>query len=419
MKKSSLFWLWVLLLPWLFISCNQEPQVYEWRGTDRAGVYPDQGLLKTWPDGGPELVWEFDGLGNGFGSPVFTPEGMYITGELDSLAWLFYFDTDGELVWKKDFGPEWVKNWNGSRSAPTIIDDQAFVVSGMGALYAFERFSGDVLWSVNMVEDLGGEFPLFGFSEAPAVEGDVVFCTPGGPENNVVALNRFSGEVVWSNPGMGERPGYNQPRIIELESRSVLVTFSAYHALALDTQTGELLWTHVQDNTPPEERKPGTGDTHANTILYENGSIYYAEGDGNCGVRLLLSEDGSSIEEVWRNSDFDSYMSGIIKLGDYLYGTGTRQKDLRCVLAETGETISANKLGVGVVLSADNMLYFYNWSGEVMLITPDPQNMEVKGLFKITKGSKQHFAHPVIHDSKLYVRRGEVIQAYDIKDHSI
>jgi len=53
-----------------------------------------------------------------------------------------------------------------------------------------------------------------------------------------------------------------------------------------DTKTGELLWTQNQDNTKPDERKPGLGDTHSNTIIFDDGNIYYAAGDGNGGVKL-------------------------------------------------------------------------------------------------------------------------------------
>ena len=84
-------------------SLNQKPQIYEWRGENRSGIYNETGLLTTWPDEGPKLVWEYEGIGNGYGSPVFTPEGMYIMGEIDSLAYLFAFDPEGQLMWKSDF----------------------------------------------------------------------------------------------------------------------------------------------------------------------------------------------------------------------------------------------------------------------------------------------------------------------------
>jgi len=381
---------------------------------DREGIYADEGLMKTWPESGPEVVWETDIIGNGYGSPVFTGDMMYIMGEVDTMAILFAFDLDGDLVWKSDYGKEWVKNYNGSRCAPTIVDDQVFAVSGLGNLYCFDRHTGETLWSVDMVNDLEGEFPLFGYSEAIEVEDGLVFCMPGGTKNNVVALDRLTGDVVWSCKGLGERPGYNQPRIIELEERNVLVHFSAYAAIGLDTQTGELLWSHNQDNTTPEERKPGLGDTHSNTVLYDDGYIYYSAGDGNCGVKLELAPDGSSIKEVWRNADFDGYMGGIVKIGDWLYGCGSAKPGLKSINTSTGELGSVMKSAPGNVISADGMLYYYNFRGEVILVDMDPENLQEISKFRMKKGKKEHFAHPVINDGKLYVRHGNVLQAYDI-----
>lgn len=374
--------------------------------------------MESWPEDGPELVWEYEGIGNGYGSPVFTGDRMYIMGELDdldSLAFLFAFAIDGELLWKSDFGPEWVKNWNGSRCAPTIVDELIYVTSGMGNIYCFDSENGEKQWSVDMVNDLGGVFPLFGFSEALVVDGDKVFCTPGGKENNVVALDRFTGEIIWTNTGKGERSGYNQGQIIRLEDRNIFVTFTAYEMMGFDTQTGELLWIHEQDNTPLEDRAPGKGDTHANSVIYENGFIYYAAGDGNGGVKLELSPDGISIKEIWRNPQFDSYMGGIVKIGNYLYGCGSAKPGLKSINAETGEIGKELKIGSGAIIAGGNMLYYYNFKGEVMLIPQDPLEMEVVSKFRITRGSGEHFSHPVINNGRLYVRHGNVIQAFDVR----
>nr|NQU92173.1 PQQ-like beta-propeller repeat protein [Bacteroidota bacterium] len=431
MKKLNFALLMAALLLIGVYSCNQAPKstdgqdensseqiqhVYEWRGENRSGIYPDTGLLKVWPEAGPELVWEYEGIGNGYGSPVFTPDKMYILGEIDSLACLFAFDLKGNLLWKQDFGEEWVKNYNGSRSTPTIVDSLIYVTSGMGNLYCFNRETGEEIWSVMMVDDLHGTYPLFGYSESVIIEDGKVFCTPGGADTNVVALDRFTGDIIWISKGAGERPGYNSPQIVKLNDRNVMVNFTAYELLGHDTKTGELLWMQNQDNTKPEERRPGMGDTHSNTIIYDNGFIYYAAGDGNGGVKLALAPNGKSIEEVWRNTEFDSYMGGIVKLGDNLYGCGTAKRDFKSINAESGEIGKVLKIGMGVVIAADGMLYYYNLAGDVMLITPDPLNMEVVGKFKIKKGDNEHFAHPVINNGKLYVRHGNVIQAYNIQE---
>jgi len=394
---------------------DKKTAVYEWRGENRKGIYPDKNLLKTWPAEGPQVVWEYQGIGNGYGSPVFTNDKMYIQGETDSLAYLFAFNEDGSLLWKKDFGKEWVRNWNGSRSAPTIVGDLVYVTSGLGNIYCFNRYTGEKKWSVDMIHDLHGQFPLFGYSEAVIIEGDKLFCTPGGRDTNVVALNRFTSDIVWISKGAGERPGYNQPQIIRLNNRSILVNFTAYQMMGHDTKTGELLWVHNQDNLKPEEHGPGKGDTHANTIIYDDGYIYYAEGDGNCGVKLKLSPDGTSIQEVWRNKEFDSFMGGIVKLGDHLYGGSAAKPEFKSINAGTGLIEKSLKIGSGAVIAADDMLYYYSTKGDFFLINADPINMEVVSKFKITKGTKEHFAHPVIHDGKLYVRHGNTLQAFQLK----
>jgi len=39
-----------------------------WRGPDRNAISADTGLLKTWPEGGPPLLWKASGIGPGFSS---------------------------------------------------------------------------------------------------------------------------------------------------------------------------------------------------------------------------------------------------------------------------------------------------------------------------------------------------------------
>ncbi len=431
MKKTNIGLLITILFMVVLSSCHNPVEssdnklketvkkyekVYEWRGVNRSGIYNEVNLLKEWAEDSPDLVWEFEGLGNGYGSPIFTPDRMYVAGEIDSIGYLFSFDNFGNLLWKKPYGKAWMVNYTGSRSAPTIIGDHIYLVSGLGVVYCLDNNTGDEIWSVDMIGDLHGSFPLFGYSESVIIEDDLLFCMPGGVDTNVVALNRNTGEIIWVSKGNSERPGYNSAQIINLKNRNILVNFSAYELLGHDTKTGELLWLQNQDNTTPLERKPGLGDTHSNTIIYEDGFIYYAAGDGNGGVKLKLSEDGKTIEEVWRNKDFDSYMGGIVKIGDYLYGCGTAKRDFKSINVETGEIGSILKAGSGAVIAADNMLYYYNFKGDVMLVTLDPLNMEVAGKFKITKGSREHFAHPVINKGKLYIRHGNIIQAYDIKN---
>ena len=404
----------VFVLTLLLSSCSGKEKIYEWRGKDRTGIYIESNLLKKWPADGPKEIWTVENIGNGFVSPVFTRNSFFITGEVDSMTILFCYNLKGEKLWQTTLGKEWNKSYPGSRCTPTIVDDLIYVGTGLGNLYCVSRKDGKIVWSKELINDFNGVLPLYGYSEAALIDGDKVFWTPGGKEFNVVALNRFTGELIWANKGFGETSAYNPPKLITLPSRNILATFSSYHLMGFDTKTGKLLWAHEQDNYPLDQRAPGYGDTHSNTVLFEDGSIYYAEGDGNCGVKLTLSDDGTKITEVWRNKGFDSYMGGIIKSGNYLYGSGSAKPLLLSINATTGELTDSLKIGSGTLISADNMLYYYNQKGDLMLLSYDQGKMEMVSSFRIKKGTFQHFSHPVINNGKLYLRHGNALIAFDI-----
>ena len=403
----------------IFLLINSlHSQNIQWRGEDRKGHYPEKELLKEWPEAGPDLILEINDIGNGYGSPAVTSDRIYIMGEIDSIGKLFAFDKSGKIIWENSYGKEWTKSFRGSRSTPTIVNDLIYTCSGLGEISCFQSEDGKKLWSKDLKSDFNGQYTYHGHSESPLISDDKVYLVAGNADTNVVALNRFTGDINWICKGKGERPAYNSPNLISLKERNIIVVFSAYHLMGIDAGTGELLWTHEQTNMPVEERKPGYGDTHSNTVYYETGYIYYFAGDGNCAVKLALSEDGKSIKEVWRNSLFDNYMGGIVKIDNYLYGGSTHKKDLKALDSETGAYTDSLKIGSGSIITDENLLYYYSYRGFVNLLNPNSGKPELISSFKITKGTKEHFSHPVISYGRLYLRHGNVLLIYDIKNKS-
>jgi outer membrane protein assembly factor BamB len=391
----------LLIVTLLWSSSSQKIKISEWRGKDRTGVYQESNLLKMWPAEGPEEIW--------------TADNFFITGESDSISSLYCFNLKGEKLWQTTLGREWMKTFPGSRCAATIVDDLVYVGTGMGNLFCLKKDYGQIVWQKDLVKDFNGALPMHGYSEAPLIDGDKIFWTPGGKENNVVALNRFTGKLIWTNKGFGEASSYNSPKLIQLPARNIVVNFSSYHLMGFDTKTGQLLWSHEQDNFPSDKRIPGNGDTHSNTVIYDNGSIYYTAGDGNCGVKLSLSEDGTQIKQLWRNKGFDSYMGGVVKIGNYLYGSGTVRPEILSINATTGILTDSLKIGSGAIIAADNMLYYYTQKGDLMLLSYNNGKMEKVSSFRIKKGNLQHFSHPVINKGILYQRHGNVLMAFDIR----
>lgn len=397
----------ILLIAILFFSfTKKEEPVSEWRGPNRSGVYNEIGLLTHWPADGPELLWAIDSIGRGYGSPVFTSDQLFINGETDSTSYLYAYNLQGKLLWKTDCGQEWVKNFPGSRSTPTVVGDLVYVCSGKGDIACFDKHSGTRKWMLNMITDLQGKINMFGYSQSLLVNGDLLYCSPGGTENNIVALNRFTGKLIWSQKAKGEVEAYGSPIVVKRGKNDILMTFTELSFHGINAKTGELLWTHPMDTA---------GNLHGNIPIIEGNNLIYVAGDGNRAVKLNLSDDGTQISEVWRNKAFDNIMGGVVKIEDKIYGTAHRQMYLKCLDMKSGQVTDSLKMFRGSTIAADGMLYVYTEKGDMNLVNPKPGGMQIVGSFKVTKGTKEHFAHPVIHNGVLYIRHGEALLAYSIK----
>ena len=383
----------------------------QWRGANRDGKYDGNNLLKSWPEKGPRLLWSAEEIGSGFGSAVVSGGVVYVNGEVDSISQLFAFSGEGKLLWKTSFGKEFMGNgfsaqYPGARSTPTVVGELVYVSSGNGTLACIEASSGKTRWMKQMVTDLGGLRNEFGYAESPLVEGDVVYCSPGGLENNVMALNRFTGEKIWSSKGFGDTVSFTSPMMIHLPARNILVTSSGNYLYALDAGNGSLLWKQKQEKVQYQQQ--------CNTPVFTDGYLYYLSGDGNGAVKLELSSDGSSYKELWRNSLAKNTFKGFVMLGNYLYAPDQTQK-LKCISTSTGQVTDSLRVKEGSLIFADGMLYCYSDNGTMNLISITGSKMTITGKFKVEKGSKEHFAHPSIYNGVLYIRHGKALMAYDIK----
>ena len=235
----------VLLLAVILFSCAKEKvketKIYQWRGDNRDGVYNETGLLKTWSESGLAELWYCEGIGNGYGSPIVSDSMLYITGESDTISYLYAINLQGKIKWKIPYGKEWTRNYAGSRSAPTLVDDKLYVTTGMGTVACVAAQDGKILWSVDMIKDLHGRNNYFGLSESVLVDSQYVYCTPGGIDTNFVALDRMTGNLVWKCKGIGEIPTFSSPRMIKLPARNMIVTFTKFTLLGIDAKTGSVL----------------------------------------------------------------------------------------------------------------------------------------------------------------------------------
>jgi outer membrane protein assembly factor BamB len=396
-------------------ACNSPEERSDWRGPARDGIYHESGLLKQWPEEGPDLLWSFEGLGFGHNTVAVAGNRIYVTGIKDSamaVGTLYAFDPAGELLWTKEYGEDFTSNFIGTRSTPVIVNDHIYLESGAGAVYCLDASNGDEIWSKDFLVDFGVDSVIqFGYAESVLIDGDQLICVPGGKEHNVVSLDRHTGELIWSSKGNGEPATYNSPILVELGTQRLVIAMTAASIMGIDATTGEMYWQIEQTQQ---------NNIHANTPIYFDGKVLVSSVDpkSTSGLVLLeLKDDGRHAEVVWRNRQFRSLMGGLIRIDSSLYGSAYLRPDWQVIDWNTGEMTAQNKeLGGGSIIYADGMFYCYaEREGEVALVDAGPGHFDLVSKFKVPLGAGEHWAHMVIEDGVLYIRHGDALMAYDIK----
>ncbi|MFC2103909.1 PQQ-binding-like beta-propeller repeat protein [Bacteroidota bacterium] len=396
-----------LLLVFFLISYHIFSQeTVQWRGENRDGIYNETGLLQKWPNNGPELLWHFDDLGVGHSSAAVTTDKIFTCGTKDGIGFIVALNHQGELLWKTEYGKEWIESWDGVRTTPLIKGNKLYQMSAYGVIHCMNKNTGEIIWKVDVMKQYGGVNIAWGITENLLIHNDKLFCAVGGSENNVIALNKDTGTLIWSSKGNSEASAYCSPIVINHNNRYIFVTQTANSILGFNVENGDLLWKHTQTNQYA---------VHANTPLYHNGQIYIVSGYGKGGVMLKLSDDGKSVTELWRNTDIDHKSGGFVLVDGKLYGASDRGNSWHCIDWENGQTLySSTMFKVGNIIYADSKLYSYSEAGEVGLFEPMENNFKNLGKFNVPYGDKQHWAHLVINNKKLYVRHGGSLMVYNI-----
>ncbi len=407
----------IIVLLILFSIQNAVAQpIFDWRPENRTGVSAETGLLKSWPEGGPKLLWSNEDLARGNSSVSFSSDKIYITGTKDGNDILFALDMNGKILWQKVMGRAWNQSYPESRATPTVQGDRVYTCSGIGDLACFDGNTGDIIWSYKASEENKGTYGNWGIAEALLIDGDKIYFTPGGPETMTIALNKNTGKIIWKSKSIGDKPGYVSPILVEYAGKKMIINVSLVDIFAVDASNGEILWKVA---IPTE--KTGRDLITCVTPLFKDGMVYVTVGYNIGGVMLKIADDGKSVKTVWTDDVLDVHHGGVVELNGYIYGSNWLNNgdgDWCCIDWNTGKKMWEEHWNCkGSVIAAEGMLYIYDEKrGNVGLVNATPEKFDLISSFKITQGSGGPFwAHPVIHNGILYIRHTNALMAYDIK----
>lgn len=403
-------------------------------GPDRNSTSSQKGILRIWPEKGPEVLWTA-AIGIGYGGPVVKGGKVYLLDRDDKVGdnlrcfslstgkelWNFAYEAPGEVMFP------------GSRSVPAIDGNQIYSCGPYGDLYCIDINTHKPVWRKNVWTDFGGkEIPIWAISQCPLVYGDYLIIASQAPDAGVVAYNRKTGEIKWKTPNLGNET-YVSPSLVKIDKADhlVMVTSSTNqighpelpklpgNVIGIEPLTGKILWKYSE------------WECHisASSALDAGNNKVLVVGGYELGAVMLQVEkraDGSfAVKELFKTVEFGDQTKPPVLCNGYFYaqyGTNNRRDGLVCMSMDgqiMWTTKRAPDFNKGSMILADGLIIATDGTKNLYLIEPDPSGFkplaktEILGSKSTSDensiaarigGSTQNWAPIALADGKLLIR---------------
>jgi len=365
-------------------SANDWPQ---YLGPTRNSISPQKGILHTWPEKGPEVLWTA-AVGRGYGGPVVKDGKVYLLDRDDKVGdnlrcldlsngkelWHFSYDAPGTVVFP------------GSRSVPIVDGDKVYSCGHNGDLYCIDTKTHKPVWNKNVWKDFGGErLPMWAITQCPLVYGDLLIVAPQAPQAGVVAYDKLTGNVKWKTPPLG-LISYASPAIVKVDGKDhvVMITGSTNpfqptgranelgNVVGIDPLTCSILWKF--DKWECHIPVASAVDAGENKVLivggYELGTVM---------LKVEKTADGSyGTTELFRTKQFgDQTKPPVLYKGHFFaeYGTNERRDGMVCMSMDgqiRWKTKRSPDFNKGSMILADGLILASDGAKSLYLIEPDP-----------------------------------------------
>jgi outer membrane protein assembly factor BamB len=395
----------------------------QWLGPGRDGLTDETGLLKEWPEGGPQRLWLFEDCGFGYAGfsivdgVLYTMGGRPTTEDAEKQCQLIALDANtGKELWHVGLGAMLENDWGGGpRSTPTVENGLVYALGGKGTLVCVSAKDGSEVWRTHLVDELGGAEPNWGYCESVLLDGDLVLCTPGGDQGAIAALDKATGKVRWRATDLDDKAHYSSIIRAEINGQRQYIQLMETRVVGISPDDGRLLW---------ESPFPGRVAVIPTPIVQGN-KIFVTAGYG-AGCSLVEVKPGNEAAELYDENArklMKNHHGGVLLVDGHVYGHSDGAGWL-CMDFETGEQKWREReiLGKGAIAYADGKFYCVSEDdGEVVLIDASPESWQEHGRFKLDPQTKirsdrgKIWVHPVIANGKLYLRDQDLLYCYDIK----
>jgi outer membrane protein assembly factor BamB len=387
-------------------ACNSMADWPQYLGPNRNSTSDQKGLLRSWPENGPEVLWTV-AVGRGNGGPVVKDGKVYLLDRDDKVGDdLRCLDlSNGKELWNFAYDAPGRVSFPGSRSVPIVEGDYVYSCGHNGDVYCVDINTHMPVWNKNVWTDFGGKpaggssggfgsrgpgsFPIWAITQCPLVHGDLLIVASQAPEAGVVAYDKLTGDVKWKTPNLVNE-SYASPTVVKIDGKDhVVMVISSTNPIGnrglpqtlgnvvgIEPLTGKILWEYKKWEC--HISVPSAVDAGDNKVLVVGGYEL-----GATMIKVEKKADGSyGTTELFTTEEFGDQTKPPILHNGYFYaqyGTNRRHDGLTCMSADgqimwkTGRDPDFNK---GSMILADGLILATDGRKSLYLIEPDPSGFK-------------------------------------------
>ena len=423
-----------------------------WMGPAGDGVWRETGIVETFDESGPPVVWRKP-IGGGYCGPSVANGRLFVMDRLDdpkgasvennigksgaltgSERVLCIDEKTGNEIWKHVYACDYTIAYpTGPRCTPTIDQDLVFTLGAMGNLICFRTETGEVVWQKNLPETYSAKPPLWGYSSHPLVDGDQLIVPTGGDGSGLVAFDKRTGEELWKS--VTTRDVAYAPLVIYEPTGAPrqLIFWHADGVTSLDPANGEEYWTvKFPEEVNPSQTSIATPRIVGNQLLI---SEFYKG-----SLLLQIDSNPPGVSERWRSytndqrhqSSLNSMMTTPFIKDGHFYGVGYVGRGigtLRCFELDSGDMkwskddwMESKPVVFATTFLVENegRYFMFNDNGELMIAKMSPEGFEEVSRAKIleptsvARGRKVVWSHPAFANRRIYARNDQEIVCLDL-----
>lgn len=422
MRTEACVILWLGAIGGSLLSAPPGPDTAwpQWGGPRRDFTVNVTGLARGWPAAGPGRLWSRS-LGEGHSAIVaeggvlytaYRPIGSSSASRASSQEAVIALDAaTGRTLWEHRYEAP-TEGFNleygaGPHATPIVAGRLLIAAGSSQQIMALDRRSGQIVWSHDLPKEFGSKPPDRGYASSPLLYRDTVIVQAGGAGQALIAFRVADGRVAWKNQSFDTSP--SSPLVINLDGQDQLVVFAADAVVGLDPANGQLFWRHAHRTE---------WGLNISTPVFGPDNQLFISSAYNSGSRLLQLKragDKTQVQELWYTNRMRVHFGTVVRVGDRIYGSsGDFGPAFLTALNVSDGRVAWQSRGFAraSLLWADGMFVILDEDGALGLATPAPGGLEVLGRAEIL--SSRAWTVPTLVGTVLYARDRKNIVALEL-----